>query len=186
MVGSGLHKNKGVGVLQGANHKNKKEGKMSKVLVVYYSFEGHTKKIAEKISQNLNADILEVKPKNEKKSSGFSKFLWGGSQVVMKKSPELEEISIDFSQYDEIYLGTPIWAWSFAPPIRTLFEKGYIKGKKINLFYTHGGGPGKAEERIREEVQKENTFGKAIEFLDKDIKNNEEIVIKKLYEWLEK
>ena len=55
---------------------------MSKVLVVYYSFEGHTKKIAEKISQNLNADILEVKPKNEKKSSGFSKFLWGGSQVA--------------------------------------------------------------------------------------------------------
>ena len=159
---------------------------MNKKIVIYYSFEGHTKKIAELISEKLGVEIYEIKPKDVKKATGFSKYLWGGSQVVMKKAPELEEISIDFSQYDEIYMGTPIWAWSFAPPIRTLFEKGYIKGKKINLFYTHGGGPGKAEEKIREEVQKENTFCKAIEFLDKDIKKNEELITKKLYEWLEK
>lgn len=34
----------------------------SKKLVVYYSYTGHTKMIAESIQKQLNCDILEIKP----------------------------------------------------------------------------------------------------------------------------
>lgn len=34
----------------------------SKKIVVYFSYTGHTKMIAEKISKELNCDILELKP----------------------------------------------------------------------------------------------------------------------------
>ena len=36
----------------------------SKKLVVYYSYTGHTKMIAESIQKKLGCDILEIKTKN--------------------------------------------------------------------------------------------------------------------------
>jgi len=38
---------------------------MSKTLVIYYSAQGHTKKIAEEIAKNLEADIFEVIPREK-------------------------------------------------------------------------------------------------------------------------
>lgn len=58
---------------------------LSKVLVAYYSFEGTTELIAKTIAEIAQADILSIKPVNELKSKGFSKYFWGGSQVFMKK-----------------------------------------------------------------------------------------------------
>ena len=37
----------------------------SKTLVVYYSAQNHTKAVAEKIAQNLNADIFEIEPEEK-------------------------------------------------------------------------------------------------------------------------
>lgn len=156
---------------------------MNKKLVLYYSLEGHTKKVAEIIASSINADIYEIKPKNEIKAKGFSKYLCGGSQVVMAKKPEIVNIEIDLEKYEEVYVGSPIWAWTFAPPIRTLLEDGYLKNKKISYFYTHGGGPKKAEERGIEEINKNNTFVSAIGIFDKDIRENYEAIKYKVEEW---
>lgn len=156
---------------------------MNKKLVLYYSFEGHTKKVAEIIASSINADIYEIKPKNEIKSKGFSKYLWGGSQVVMAKKPEIMDIQIDLDKYEKFFLGSPIWAWTFAPPIRTLLEDGYLKNKKISYFYTNGGGPRKAEERGIEEINKNNIFVSAMGVFDKDIKENYEAIKYKVEEW---
>lgn len=38
---------------------------MSKILIVYYSAQGHTKKIAEGIATNLSADLFEITPKQK-------------------------------------------------------------------------------------------------------------------------
>ena len=59
-----------------------------KILIVYYSFEGNTKFIAEKIQENLSCDIVRLIPKKEIKTKGFMKFFWGGKQVFMKELPE--------------------------------------------------------------------------------------------------
>lgn len=131
---------------------------MSRVLVVYYSFEGNTKKLAEELAKGLHADIQEIKPENERESKGFSKFLWGGSQVLMGKTPKLLPIQKNFKEYDLIFMGTPIWAGSFAPPIKTLLEGNYIKGKKIAYFFTHAGGAAKAGEKAKKTISENNTF----------------------------
>ncbi|KOA18696.1 flavodoxin [Clostridium homopropionicum DSM 5847] len=73
---------------------------MSKILVLYYSFEGSTKKIAEIIAKNIDAKLEEVKPVNELKSKGFSKFIWGGSQVIIGKKPKLLPIGVNLDDYD--------------------------------------------------------------------------------------
>ncbi|MFH1472212.1 MAG: hypothetical protein ABIF85_04875 [Nanoarchaeota archaeon] len=46
-----------------------------KKLVVFYSLEGNTKFIANRIAKAVGADILEIKPKKEIKSKGFMRFL---------------------------------------------------------------------------------------------------------------
>lgn len=139
---------------------------MSKIIVVYYSFEGSTKAIAQVLAQQLNADLLEIKPVKEIQSKGFSKFIWGGSQVVMGKKPELIPLSKNLDNYDLVFVGTPIWASTYAPPIKTLLEDDYIKGKKVAYFYCHQGGPGKAVEKARAVIEKKNTFIGANDFLN--------------------
>ncbi len=52
-----------------------------KKLVIFYSFEGNTKLIAENIAQAIGADLLELKPKKKMKSKGFMKFVWGGQHL---------------------------------------------------------------------------------------------------------
>jgi len=131
---------------------------MSKTLVLFYSYEGSTRKIAELIASALNADIEEIKPVKEMKSKGFAKYMWGGSQVVMGKQPKLNPLNVDLDDYDTIFIGTPVWAFSYSPPIRTLLKNGYLKDKKIALFHCHEGGPAKTEENARAAIEKENTY----------------------------
>ena len=92
-------------------------------LVVYYSLEGSTKLIAD-IATALGADLLELKPvKEEINPKSFLKFFWGGRQVVLKKIPELVPYERDIGKYDLIVIGTPVWAFNYAPPIRLTFRR---------------------------------------------------------------
>lgn len=131
---------------------------MSKQLILFYSFEGSTKMIAEYLSQKLNIPCEGVKPMKDLKSKGFSKYPLGGKQVIFKNKPELLSIKANLEEYDTIFIGSPIWAGSFTPAIRSLLETGILKDKKIALFYTSLGGPGKAESKIKESVEINNKF----------------------------
>lgn len=153
---------------------------MKKALVLYYSFEGNTKKVAEVLAESLNADIEEVKPVKELKSKGFSKFIWGGSQVVMGKKPEIVELQSDLSIYDIVFVGSPIWAGTFAPPVKTLLED-KISNKKIAYFYTHDGGYKKATEKGKETIVIKNQFLGAIDL--QTISKNWEVSKEKIIHW---
>ena len=127
---------------------------MSKTLVLFYSFEGNTKRVAELIASSIGADIEEIKPVKEMKSKGFSKFIWGGGQVVMNKKPKLKPLQVNLDDYKTILLGTPIWVGTFSPPISTLLENGYLKNKRIAYFFTHEGGADKAVEKVKAVIGK--------------------------------
>lgn len=133
---------------------------MSKILIVYYSFEGNTKFIAEAIASELGADIQPLKPIKDLKSKGGSKFLWGGRQVVMKAKPALHSLEKNPENYDIIFIGTPVWAYTFTPAIRSFLASYPLKGKKIALFCTHGGGPKEAMAKLEAEVAENIIIGK--------------------------
>lgn len=129
---------------------------MQKSIILFYSLEGNTKKVGKYLSKQLNIPYEEIKPVKDIKSKGFSKYLLGGSQVMMKKKPALIPLKTNIKEYDTIFLGSPIWAGSFTPAIRTILENGTLKGKKIAFFYCNDGGPGKAEKKIEKAVNKNN------------------------------
>lgn len=137
-----------------------------KTLVLYYSFEGNTKFIAEVIAQALNTSIMRIHPSKDLTSTGFSKYVWGGGQVVMGIKPKLEPIEIDLNEFDVVFLGSPIWAGTYAPPIKTLLEDGILSNKKVFYFYTHEGGSQNAQRRAEAVISKFNQFMSAAGFLD--------------------
>lgn len=126
---------------------------MVKTLVIYYSFEGNTKFIAETIAEKLGADLLELKPEKELNSKGFMKYIWGGSQVVMGKMPKLQPFDKNPRDYDLLIIGTPVWAWSYTPPLNTFFNSVKITGKKIALFSCHGGQNAKTFEKMEKALE---------------------------------
>ena len=132
---------------------------MEKVLVVYYSLTGNTKLIAEVIANSINSDVLELKPVKELNAEGGSKYFWGGYQSKTKKKPKLREFDINPLDYDLIILGTPVWAWSFSPPIRSFLSKYDFTGKDVALWTCSQGDGVKAMNRFKEALKDTNILG---------------------------
>ncbi|MHC4873763.1 MAG: flavodoxin family protein [Planctomycetota bacterium] len=153
-----------------------------KNLIIYYSFENNTKLIAENIAEAIGADLLDVKPKHEIKK-GFGKYFWGGKQVLMKEKPELLPLDKNWQDYDVIFIGTPVWAWTFAPPLSTFFAANKISDKKVALFCCHGGGKGNIFSKMKAELEGNEILGE-IDFLD-PLKRDTEENVKKAKEWAE-
>jgi len=136
-----------------------------KSLVLYYSHEGNTQIIAETIAAVLKADMQRLVPKNEKpEETGFNKYFWGGKQVFMRQKPTLLPFDKKIDEYDLIFVGTPVWSWTFSPAIRTLFENHILMGKNIYFFCTHEGGLRGAIDKSRALIEKNNHFLGAKDF----------------------
>ena len=95
---------------------------MKKVAIVYYSMTENTDYVAKHISENIEADLIRIVPQKEYPNSGFKKFLWGGKSAIMGETPKLEPYEFGETKYDYIIFGTPVWASSFVPPIRTFIK----------------------------------------------------------------
>jgi len=153
-----------------------------KTAVIYYSLEGSCALVAKIIKDALNADIFEIKTIDKKKRTGFAKFFWGGFQVIARKKPELEPLSIDINAYDLIILGTPVWAGSPTPPMFSFLSKTEITGKKIALFCCCGGGKGSVFDKLRRQLPG-NTIVGEIEFIN--VAREESALLKqKIDEWV--
>lgn len=74
-----------------------------KALVAYYSRGGTTKKVAEKISALLEADIEEIH--DLKKRSGIIGWLKSARDASSRKLTTLEAVKNDASTYDIIVIG---------------------------------------------------------------------------------
>jgi len=130
-----------------------------KKLVMYYSLEGNTKLIAEAIATEIGADLLELKPVKDVSPTGFMRFVWGGKQVMLKEKPELQPFDVKIDDYDVIYMGSPVWAGSYAPAFNTFFNDNKITGKKIGLFGCYGGQEGKIFMNYRKQLEGNEIIG---------------------------
>lgn len=113
-----------------------------KDLICYFSASGLTRKIAQKISEELNADIFEIEPKTQYSEADLD---WQNSNsrssLEMKrlvKNPEIIDKPLNINNYNRVFVGFPIW-WYEAPTIiHTFFKKYSMNNKKIILFASSG------------------------------------------------
>ena len=129
-----------------------------KTLVAYYSLDGSTRRVAEAIAAALPADLFAIQPVKEIPARGFFKYFLGGAQASMGLKPRLAAFSLDLASYDRILLGSPIWAGTITPPIRSFLFKSHLQGKEIACFYCHLGGAARADQRSRTLISRHNRF----------------------------
>lgn len=121
----------------------------NKKLVVFYTYTGHTKYIAEMIKEKLNCDILEIKTvKLYSKDYDLVVEEYQNNESV-KETPKIEEIGIDLSKYNEIIIGSPVWWYTITPPIRTFLKENDLSGKTIIPFATNAGWLGRTFKEIK-------------------------------------
>ncbi|MDO5825274.1 MAG: flavodoxin [Methanosphaera sp.] len=107
-----------------------------KTLIVYYSRTDITKKVAEDIREKLECDIERIMPKvNYNTKIGYAR---GIKDAIAEKTVELEELTYDPADYDEVILGVPVWASKAANPLISYIDKNNGKFKDIKIFVTAG------------------------------------------------
>lgn len=126
---------------------------MSKKLVAYFSASGVTAALAKNLAAAIGADLFEIEPDvkytkadldwtNKKSRSSVEMNDKASRPAVAKKLSNMDE-------YDEVFVGFPIW-WYIAPTIVNTFLEGYdLAGKTIIPFATSGGsGMGETNEYL--------------------------------------
>jgi flavodoxin len=105
--------------------------------VTYYSRTNITKKLAENIASEINADIDEITPKvNYQGKMGYAR---GGKHAIQEKIVDLERLKFDPSEYDMVYVGGPIWAGKAANPVISYLKQIEGKFNNVKFFLTAGG-----------------------------------------------
>ena len=113
---------------------------MSKSAVVFYTWGGQAKTMAEEIAKLTDADIIEVKPKTPYSDNYSTCVKDAKKEMDEGKLPELTETDFDMSAYDTVYVGSPIWFGTIAAPIAAFLTEADLTGKFVKPFVTHGGG----------------------------------------------
>lgn len=156
-----------------------------KTLVVFYSLEGNTRWIAETVAARLQADLLELRPKKEYPSQGFHKYFRGGKSVLFRECPELIPQNTQIDDYQNIVIGTPVWAGSYSPPVRSFLSQNRIQNKKIAFFACHASKSADAAGKCFDGLKKElsgNTFVGKADFVD-PLKSAKEENAEKAAQW---
>lgn len=114
-------------------------------LVLYYSYSGHAKAIAEELATKESADIAEIK--DVKRPGTFKAYTAGCFAAMRGKAWKVEPLTVDLSKYDKLILLAPIWAGNPAPALNAIFEQ-LPKGKDICLIMVSGGGKSNCRARL--------------------------------------
>lgn len=128
-----------------------------KTIVVYFSAQNHTKAVAEKIADKLDADIFEIIPEDKYTSDDLD-YTDENARVFKEHDDEslrnikLEKDTVDnWEEYDTILIGYPIWWGNAAWPVNTFVKANDFNGKRVIPFCTSSssglGQSGKILER---------------------------------------
>ena len=108
--------------------------------IIYYSLSNNTKMTANYLGEKLGADVYRIDLVKPLPNNKAGQMFEGGRQVTFGVKPEIKGVPEDISQYDEIILGSPIWAGKCASPFNTLFENEELCNRVVAIFTYSGGG----------------------------------------------
>lgn len=105
-----------------------------KTLVAYYSRTGNTRRVARRIAEGMEGDIEEIH--DTKDREGIIGFLTGGKDALFRNDTTLGTLSKVPSDYDFIVVGTPVWAGTVCPAVRTWLSQFGQQLKDVAFFLT--------------------------------------------------
>ena len=113
-----------------------------KVLVVYYSASGNTKRVAEDIAEAAGGDLFEIVP-TEVYTSDDLNWTNSDSRVSREHDDEsLRDVPLttteveNWDDYDTVFIGYPIWWGIAAWPVDNFVKNNDFTGKTVIPFAT--------------------------------------------------
>ncbi len=111
-----------------------------KPLIVYYSYSGITRRLAEDIALITDGNLRELKPQKPYSFSYNTAVKEARAEIEKGYCPPLLQGAEPIEDTDVIFVGSPNWLKTFAPPVLSFLRSVDLSGKTIIPFCTHGGG----------------------------------------------
>ncbi|MBQ9439590.1 MAG: metallophosphoesterase [Paludibacteraceae bacterium] len=119
-------------------------GVSAKTLVAYYSYSNNVETIVSELVTQLNADVMEIQPAEEGLDYAANDYSLGQELVdainanptLSSSYPAIKDISVNFNEYNDIIIATPLWSGHMAAPMQTfLYKNGSaMAGKNIRII----------------------------------------------------
>lgn len=110
-----------------------------KVLVVYFSHSGNTRTIANQLRDLTGADVFEIEPVTPYPSDYHTTTEQAQKEIRAGFQPSIKQGPDNLSDYDVVFVGSPCWWSTIAPPVVTFLSTHDLSGKTVIPFSTHGG-----------------------------------------------
>jgi flavodoxin len=112
-----------------------------KTCVIFHSYTGITRGVAQKVKAACGADLIEVIPR--KPYSNLTAYTVGSMRAMRGDKDLVDPEMINLAPYDLVVFGTPVWAFRATPAINAAVAGLHgSEGKKAIVFATCGGSAG--------------------------------------------
>lgn len=110
---------------------------MPKVLIVFYSRSGTTRRLAAALAQRLDAEVAEIRC--ERYGRGVFGFMRAAYDSLRGNLPPVETSQKVTGDYDIALLGAPVWTSHPAVPLRAFLQSSPDLPARVALFLTYDG-----------------------------------------------
>ncbi|MBQ3311399.1 hypothetical protein IJG72_04910 [bacterium] len=114
-----------------------------KILTIYYSNGGNTKNVAQNLHSIVGGDIKEIELEEKYPNNIFKMSKLVRKQIKEGNLPKIN--NIDISNYDVIFVGSPIWNFSPSLPMKSFIINNNFENKTLIPFFTYSGGADKTK-----------------------------------------
>lgn len=112
----------------------------SRTAVVYFSRSGNTALAAQHVARRLDAPLFALEsPDHRLGVGGLLHAIHDANthRTQPEALPEITPRTLDLTPFDTVWLGSPVWLYSPAPPIWAFVEHNRFDGQRVVLFNTH-------------------------------------------------
>ena len=104
------------------------------VLIAYYSWQGHTAKIAQALAGQLGAEMVRIEPVAE--SGMFVKAM----KAILGRKSDIRPCRVDLAGVDHLVIASPVWAHKVPPYVNEYLSRVTGgSGKPFSVLVEMGG-----------------------------------------------
>ena len=97
-------------------------------LVLFYSWSGNTRRAARLLAERAGADLVELEPVSPYPADYAQTVRQAGREIRQGVCPALRPLSLDLSGCEALFLGTPNWCGTMAPPLQSFLRQALPQG----------------------------------------------------------
>jgi flavodoxin len=121
-----------------------------RILIIYFSHSGNTRRIAEQIHTTVGGDLVEIETIDPYPADHNEILEQARKEIAAAYKPALKTRIENIGEYSLFFLGYPNWWGTIPTPVSAFLAEHDLSGKTIAPFCTHGtGGLARTVEAIK-------------------------------------